>query len=422
MKKVPAFLLLLLPFLSSAQSERAREHIDTLCSPAMHGRGYVSGGHEKAARYIRSELKAYGVKPLFDGNYFQPFKVDVNTFPGEMELVWNRDTLEPGIGFIPSPVSGSSKGAYEVFHVTPSMLKDDHGMDRIREFGSDGDKMAVLDPEKAKGDSAKRFLTLRYALANKGPVVVMDGKDLTWGVRDTAFSHAILKVDSNRIIPEDGADIRIHVENRFKEGYKTRNAGGRLPGKEPNAKPIVLSAHYDQLGRMGKETYIPGASDNASGTAMLLYLAEHFSKKEPERPLVFLFFGAEELGILGSKHYVQNPAFPLDSIAFLMNIDLVGGGSKGIKVVNGKVHEQELEWLRKMNEEKGWFPMIGARGKAMNSDHYWFSERGVPAFFIYTLGDVDAYHDVHDTADNLPLTKFNELARMLERFVRDFGE
>ncbi len=75
-----------------------------------------------------------------------------------------------------------------------------------------------------------------------------------------------------------------------------------------------------------------------------------------------------------------------------------------------------------MNEEEGWFPKIKARGKAMNSDHYWFSEKGVPAFFIYTLGDVDAYHDVHDTAENLPLSRFDELAALVERFVREYGK
>lgn len=382
----------------------------------------MNEGEKKAAQYIRNELRQYGVEPLFKKGYFQPFKVDVNSFPGAMSLVWEDDTLEPGIDFIPSPVAGPGKGNYNVFHVTPPMLKVGNGVERIRDFGSDGDRVAVLDPQKAKGDSAKKFLSLRHGLAKKGPVIALGGKDLTWSVRDTSLEHTILTVDSNRIDVADGQALRIHVANRFKKDYKTRNVGGRIPGKDPDAEPIVLSAHYDQLGRMGKDTYIPGASDNASGTAMLLYLAEHFSEQKPERPIVVLFFGAEELGILGSKHYTENPAFPLEQIAFLMNIDLVGGGSKGITVVNGKVHEKKLEWLRKMNEEEGWFPKIKARGKAMNSDHYWFSEKGVPAFFIYTLGDVDAYHDVHDTAANLPMTKFDELGTMIERFVRGFGE
>jgi hypothetical protein len=388
----------------------------------MHGRGYVKDGQRKAAEYIRQELKGYGADPLFDGSYYQPFKVDVNTFPGAMELIWNGDTLEPGIGFIPHPMSGSSEGNYKVFHVTPPMLQDKHGVKRLRAFGRDGDQVAVLDPEKAKGDSARNFLSLRYGLADKGPVIVLGGKDLTWSVRDTAFAHAILEVDSNRIEPEKGKEVRMRIRNEFKSGYETQNIGARIPGKDPDAKPIVLSAHYDQLGRMGEDTYIPGASDNASGTAMLLYLAEHFAENTPERPIVLLFFGAEELGILGSEHYTEHPAFPLEEIAFLMNIDLVGGGSKGITVVNGKVHRDKLEWLRRMNEEASWFPKIKARGKAMNSDHYWFSEKGVPAFFIYTLGDVDAYHDVHDTAENLPMTKFDELATMVERFVREFGK
>lgn len=417
----------LFPFQGQAQSEsvqdpsaRAREHIDTLCSPAMHGRGYVEKGDEKAAAYIREELKGLGAKPLFEDSYFHPFEVTVNSFPTAMEAIWGEDTLRPGYDFIPDPTSGSSEGKYRTIRVTPPMLKDRKKFRSVRTFGENGDQVAVLDPQKARGDSARNFFAIRYGLAQQGPVIVLGGaEDLTWGVKDTAFQHAILKVDSNRVdLSEE--KLRLNVRNKLKKGYETQNVGAIIEGTDSSLKPIVLSAHYDQLGRMGEETYIPGASDNASGTAMALYLAERFAKEKTERPVVLLFFGAEELGILGSKHYTRNPAFPLEEIEFLLNVDIVGGGSEGITVVNGKVHERQLGRLRDMNEEKGFFPKIKARGKAMNSDHYWFSEKGVPAFFIYTLGDVEAYHNVHDTADNLPLTKFDELVSLLERFVREY--
>lgn len=386
----------------------------------MHGRGYVNDGQKRAANYIGDRLKEYGVDPLFEGGYFQAFEVDVNAFPGAMSLIWDGDSLEPGIGFIPDPSSGNSKGSYQTFKITPPMLESSKGVQRIRRFGEDGGRVAVLDPQKAKGDSAKNFLSLRYALAQKGPVIVLGGEDLTWAVSDTSFRHAMLEVDSNRIEVENGTEVRMEVENRFKRNYSVQNVGGIIEGTDPDADTILLSGHYDQLGRMGKDTYIPGASDNGSGTSMLLHFAEKFAQDPPERTIVLLFFAAEELGLLGSKHYVGNPAFPLERIRFQVNLDIVGGGSEGITAVNGKVHEKELELLRKINEEEGSpFPKIKARGKAANSDHHWFSERGVPAFFIYTLGDVDAYHDVHDTAENLPFSRFEELSLLVERFVRE---
>lgn len=386
----------------------------------MHGRGYVKDGDRKAARYIRNELEEYGVDPLFDSSYFQAFEVNVNTFPGSMELVLDGEVQEPGIEFIPDPLSGSTEGTYHVHRITPPMLADRQRFRRVEEFGSRGDRIAVLDPQKARGDSARNFLSLRYALARKGPVIVLNGEDLTWGIRDTAFANAILEVDSNRIDLREDQEVQIDVEGQLERDYRTRNVGGIIPGKNPSAEPILLSGHYDHLGRMGKDTYIPGASDNGSGIAMLLHFAERFAQAPPDRPIVFLFFGAEELGILGSKHYSEEPAFPLEDIEFQFNLDIVGGGSKGIAVVNGKVYQDALDRLRSMNEEANYFPKIKARGKAMNSDHYWFSKAGVPSFFIYTLGDVKAYHDVHDTADNLPMTKFDELVKLLERFVREY--
>ena len=62
------------------------------------------------------------------------------------------------------------------------------------------------------------------------------------------------------------------------------------------------------------------------------------------------------------------------------------------------------------------FP-IGARGKAKNSDHYWFTEKGVPSFFIYTLGGIKAYHDIYDRPETLPLTKFAEVYKLLLEFT-----
>jgi len=63
-------------------------------------------------------------------------------------------------------------------------------------------------------------------------------------------------------------------------------------------------------------------------------------------------------------------------------------------------------------------PLVKPRGKAANSDHYWFTEKGVPAFFIYTMGGIKAYHDVYDVAATLPLTKYEELRKLLIAFAR----
>ncbi len=74
---------------------------------------------------------------------------------------------------------------------------------------------------------------------------------------------------------------------------------------------LVFSAHYDHLGQMGKDIYFPGANDNASGTSMLLNLAKYYSQNRPKYSVLFIAFGGEEAGLIGSEYYVKNPLVPL---------------------------------------------------------------------------------------------------------------
>ena len=182
---------------------------------------------------------------------------------------------------------------------------------------------------------------------------------------------------------------------------------------------IVFTAHFDHLGRMG-EALFPGASDNASGTAMVLDIAEHYSKSIPEYDTYFIFFSGEEAGLIGSRYFVENPVFDLKKIKFLINLDLMGSAAKGITAVNGRLHEEEMKRMAKINTERNLIPKLKLRGKAANSDHYWFSERGVPAIFIYTEGNAKAYHDVYDTPENLDWANYEEVFTLLVEFVKTF--
>jgi aminopeptidase YwaD len=118
----------------------------------------------------------------------------------------------------------------------------------------------------------------------------------------------------------------------------------------------------------------------------------------------------------GSEFFVQNPLFPLKNIRFLTNLDLTGTGEEGITTVNASVFKQEFGLLSEINKHKNYFIKIKSRGKAANSDHYWFTERGVPSFFIYAMGGIQAYHDVFDRAETLPLTEFADLFHLIVDF------
>ena len=166
----------------------------------------------------------------------------------------------------------------------------------------------------------------------------------------------------------------------------------------------------------GKRCYFPGANDNASGCAMLLNLAKYYSLHPPEYSVVFMAFGAEEVGLIGSKYYIEHQLFNIKQIKFLINFDIVGTGDEGIKVVNATEHKKEFDELVKINEEKKYLLSVQPRGKAHISDHYFFEEAGVKTFYIYTLGGIKAYHDIYDRPETLPLTKFKELYKLVIDF------
>jgi hypothetical protein len=95
---------------------------------------------------------------------------------------------------------------------------------------------------------------------------------------------------------------------------------------------------------------------------------------------------------------------------------LVGTGVDGITVVNATEFSKEFALLNKVNDTRKLLVKINPRGKAANSDHYWFTEKGVPAFFIYTLGGVAAYHDILDVASTLPLNEYEDLFKLIVEF------
>jgi Zn-dependent M28 family amino/carboxypeptidase len=127
-------------------------------------------------------------------------------------------------------------------------------------------------------------------------------------------------------------ELSIDVDNEYFKEYRTKNIAAFLQGETDSF--IVFSAHYDHLGEMGKGIYFPGANDNASGVALVLNLVKHFAKnkKKLKYSIAFLFFSGEELGLLGAKYYANNPLFPLSKIKFLVNLDMVGSGDKGIQL------------------------------------------------------------------------------------------
>lgn len=375
MKRLLILLFLIVATKATTQDiEYARKMVDTLASPSFWGRGYTNDGMHKAASFLNATFKNIGLQPFTKKVFSQSYYYSVNTFPGEMSLIINDKILVAGVDFIVSPESKGIKASGE---------------------------FEQIDSVQFIHKKSKLLLKLE--------------DKLTWSVSQEEANYTIIQV-LKKSLTNTPKSFSVNIENNFINKFEAQNIVGFVKGTIEPDSFLVLTAHYDHLGGMGKDTYFPGANDNASGVALLLNIAKYYAQNPQKYSIAFILFSGEEAGLLGSKHFVENPLLILNRIKFLINTDLAGTGDDGITIVNASEFVKEFELMQQINNELKLLKTINPRGKAANSDHYFFTEKGVPSFFFYTLGGIKAYHDVFDKAETLPLNEQKDLFTLITTF------
>ncbi|MBN8826720.1 MULTISPECIES: M28 family peptidase [unclassified Spirosoma] len=199
----------------------------------------------------------------------------------------------------------------------------------------------------------------------------------------------------------------------------SHNVGGLLMGTDLRREVIVLSAHYDHLGKVGKRVY-HGADDNASGTATILSVASLFDSLarqgiRPRRSILFLLFSGEEGGLVGSQYFVANSPIPLNQLLCDINVDMVGRvddfhhkkpnycylitGSQTNELASIVNRANDLSVHLALNDG-GYDTQSDPKQYFYRSDHYNFVKAGVPALF-FSDGEHPDYHQPSDTADKI---------------------
>ena len=206
-----------------------------------------------------------------------------------------------------------------------------------------------------------------------------------------------------------------------------RNVLAVLPGSDPelSKEVIVIGAHYDHVGR-GNQTnsfgpfgYIHnGADDNASGTAALLELIDAFSTltPAPRRSVLFAFWDAEEVGLLGSKHWVRHPTRPLTDVRLTLNIDMLGRLREGKLTVMGWRSAAGLRARLTAVNPLGDLHYLYAPTVIADSDHHPFYEVGIPSIH-FDSGKHEDYHRPSDDADKLNYEGIRRLSEMVFRLA-----
>lgn len=404
----------------------ARKIVDTMASESMHGRGYVNGGDSLAANYLKNEFSKIGLKS-FGSDYYQKLSFAINTFPEKSPSLFLGKVKEdclPGENFIVSagcPSIYTKENHLAVWFDSSTV----YSLDLMKKFTKQkfNKKWIIIDSHGVTDkDKLKLFDFMKTNPYEAYGVAVVNNK-LTWTCSQKVNKYPsveLLITDSQRlkINKKEKCFITFSAKTKLIPNHQSQNVIGYIQGSVYPDSFIVYSAHYDHLGQMGKDVYFPGANDNASGCAMLLNLANYYSKPEnkPKYSIAFMAFCGEEVGLLGSKYYTENPLFPLKNIKFVFNMDIMGTGEEGITVVNGTVFQKEFDKLKAINKENKLIKDVKIRGKSANSDHYFFSEKGVKAFFIYSMGGIKAYHDIYDRPETLPLNEFEDLFKLIIKF------
>ncbi len=445
-----------------APAERYLEHVKVLASDDMKGRGAGSPELERAAEYIAGQLAALGVQPAGEDGFFQPFTVTTGAEMGDdnrisIEHNAGTETITPGRNWTPINFSRSGEVSGQVVFAGYGITASEFGYDDYFHFDVKDKIVVVLryEPESfGKDQDPKRRQYTHHAnltskainARNRGAKAVI----LVNGRRPDGADDELIKFGSSSG-PEDAGILMVQARNNLIEGWfrrsgkslrllqrdiqssadpqsfalsenfkltlsvdierkqaQVRNVVGYIPGTTDEY--VVVGAHYDHLGLGDESSLAPdkigevhhGADDNASGTAGMLEIARRFAedKSEYRRGLLLMGFAGEEIGLLGSAHWVEHPTRPLDKAVAMLNMDMIGRISKGKTYVGGVGTGEGFEDLVKRLAKDEPFHIDFSNSGYSASDHTSFTGKRIPVLFFFS-GLHGDYHKPSDTWDKI---------------------
>lgn len=407
-----------------------------LASPEFAGRLAGTDGYAKAARWVASEAKRAGLlAPAEFRDFLQPFPVTLSRVTGaSMELLPEDGKGEPQKlalfkDFMPILTTSSGDVTSEVvfagFGITaPKLGRDDYeGLDAkgkivmvIRGEPKDERDWSAYDDSRARYANARAHGAAACLLADQA-VASPNGDRLEGtmtGEVSADFANALLagrglKLDELRKVLEvggtasfpTGRTVRFTVTAAPTVETTAANVLAVLPGSDlsPQKEFVLVGAHLDHCGDW--PALLPGADDNASGSATLLEVAKAAAKlsPRPRRTLVFAWFAGEEGGLLGSKYLASHLPASLGRCAAMINLDMVGAGD-GAYVAGGKNYPDVMAALTRARDavEPSFKLKDGLSKGEARADHGPFQQAGIPSVSLFGMGgNHHGYHTPEDT-------------------------
>jgi aminopeptidase YwaD len=398
----------------SSSLSRLRSHLFYLASDSLEGRRAGTNGERQAASYIAGHFKRANLTFYASANsYFQDFQVsDGQELSKDSRLLINNSTFYSMADFYPLPFS-AIKGSFKA-EISPSLNERNQvwAMDITDYFTA-----ATKSPHYDIIDELKKFSIKAISRGATGLIFYtkdsLKAIDLYSNKFTEAISIPVIFVKRSSLFPvSDSSDQLLQIEVSFeliKKYRHSQNVIGLINNNQ--SETVVIGAHYDHLGygedgnsmiKSVKGLIHNGADDNASGTSALIELATQLTKKTYRKyNYILIAFSSEELGLLGSKYFVDSHDFVKQPIKFMINMDMVGRLNDSTKTLTIGGYGTSSDWSTifskyRDTELKFKFDSSGTGP----SDHTSFYRKNTPVLFYFTGLHTD-YHKPSDDADKI---------------------
>lgn len=461
-----------------------KKHLEIIASPEMEGRETATEGQRKAAAYIANEFQKMGLlqAPGTTG-YQQFYTVNYDTiavasfsvnnkeyeygkdFYTSWQSTFSDDIRTKKIVFVGYGISDSNYNDYKGRNVRGKVVIMFSGEPKKGgEYVVNKSKLAskwtypgaslkasiafekgakaviLIQPGQPiiRAENVAKKSTVYYpAEEEKKPInIIIASHQVGAEILGPAnFERLVTMARNNEPLNKETKKVRkplsLHIEMQ-KMDLQSSNVIGFIEGTDKKDEYVILTAHYDHLGKRGETIYF-GADDDGSGTVSVIEMAEAFANAKaagngPRRSVIFMTVSGEEKGLWGSKYYSDNPLFPLDKTSVNLNIDMVGridpkrieGDSTNyvyvigdhklssdlagiINHVNEKYSHLEIDRRFNENDPNRYY---------QRSDHYNFARKGVPIIFYFNGTHAD-YHKATDSVEKINFELMQKRVRLV---------
>ena len=433
----------------------ALELVKELADDKMKGRKTAFEGGALVENWMLGKMSEFGLHPAdAGGTYLEPFTFGAANTSKPINLTVGGKKLTYGKDYFDLTYTGTGKVDAEAVFVGYGIERPDLGWDDYAGMDVKGKVVVAIrgapaafstsfteeryigyKSSKAAEKGAAGFLLVQNANASTGtiqdrfhraklPALWVSGAvaDSMFAAKKTTLAELKKSRDEGKAGKgfATGVKVQMEVNATYNKNAKGHNALGAIKGRDPDLvhEIILVGAHMDHLGVGPDGQVFNGADDNASGTAVMIHLADVLTanRLRPKRTIIFCGFGAEEQGLFGSRALAERYPFQGKVVAVL-NMDMVGQGEPVVRVNGGAMFPEIQELLtasipEPQSKQVEFGPFAGG-----GSDHVPFVERGVPAFMISTKGKHPNYHTPLDDAGAIKAECLEATANIVGRMV-----